>query len=201
MTSDGDIGRQLAILKGRLAALDREPTARGALSPPRQAYSEPRRVEKGFASFSETSVSLQLVTPSEVSGHTARLAVYDNRAYLAHMVDGEADMAVAGVVPKAKQTARSRVQGGPVRAAGSAPLLASVLEEARLAGLFEGEKTEHVSFRAPPALVEAAKREAGVSSTSELGVLALAMLARPDPVAAFFRRTAGRLGADHDLEY
>ncbi len=79
--------------------------------------------------------------------------------------------------------------------------LTSVLEEARHAGLLDGEKTEHVSFRAPPALVEAAKREAGVSSTSELGVLALAMLARPDPVAAFFRRTEGRLGPDHDLEY
>jgi len=40
-----------------------------------------------------------------------------------------------------------------------------------------------------------------VSSTSELGMMALAMLARPDPVAAFFRRTEGRLGPDHDLEY
>ncbi len=110
-------------------------------------------------------------------------------------------MTVAGVVPKAKQKARARTPGGPETATGSAPLLASVLEEARLAGLFDGEKTEHVSFRAPPALVEAAKREAGVSSTSELGVMALAMLARPDPVAAFFRRTEGRLGPDHDLEY
>jgi len=89
----------------------------------------------------------------------------------------------------------------PTMASGPAPLHASVMEEARRAGLFEGEKTEHVSFRAPPALVEAAKREAGISSTSELGVLALAMLARPDPVAAFFRRTDGRLGPDHDLEY
>jgi hypothetical protein len=40
-----------------------------------------------------------------------------------------------------------------------------------------------------------------VSSTSKLGVMALAMLARHDPVAAFFRRTEGRLGPDHDLEY
>lgn len=77
----------------------------------------------------------------------------------------------------------------------------SVLEEARRAGLFDGEKTEHVSFRAPPALVEAAKREAGLYSTSELGILALAMLARPDPVAAFFRHTEGALGSGHDLEY
>lgn len=81
------------------------------------------------------------------------------------------------------------------------PLTASVLEEARRAGLLEGDKSEHVSFRAPPALVAAAKREAGISSTSELGVLALAMLARPDPVAAFFRRTEGQLGPDHDLDY
>ncbi|GJE58284.1 hypothetical protein [Methylobacterium trifolii] len=81
------------------------------------------------------------------------------------------------------------------------PAHAAALEEARRAGLFDGDKTEHVSFRAPPALVEAAKREAGLSSTTELGMLALAMLARPDPLAAFFRRTEGRLGPEHDLEY
>ncbi len=108
-------------------------------------------------------------------------------------------MMVASRVPKAKQSAGARSPGMPAKAPGSA--LATVLQEARLAGLLDGEKTEHVSFRAPPALVEAAKREAGVSSTSELGVMALAMLARPDPVAAFFRRTEGRLGPDHDLEY
>ena len=75
-----------------------------------------------------------------------------------------------------------------------------MLEEARRTGLLGGEKSEHVSFRAPPALVEAAKRETGVTSTSELGVLALAMLAQPDPVVAFLRRTRGRLGQDHQLE-
>jgi hypothetical protein len=36
---------------------------------------------------------------------------------------------------------------------------------------------------------------------TELGVLALAMLAQPDPVAAFFKRTHGRLGETHTLEY
>ena len=81
------------------------------------------------------------------------------------------------------------------------PFGASILEEARQAGLLDGEKTEHVSFRAPPALVEAAKREAGITSTSELGVLALALLARPDPFKDFFKRTRGRLGPDHNLEY
>jgi hypothetical protein len=78
---------------------------------------------------------------------------------------------------------------------------AAVLEEARAAGLLEGEKSEHVSFRAPPALIEAAKREAGVTSTTELGLLALALLAQPDAVASAMRRTRGRLGPDHQLEY
>ncbi len=87
------------------------------------------------------------------------------------------------------------------RPLGSGPLHGSVLEEARRAGLLDGDKTEHVSFRAPPALLDAAKRETGVTSTTELGLLALAILARPDPVAAFLRRTEGRLGPDHDLDY
>ena len=77
---------------------------------------------------------------------------------------------------------------------------ASVLEEAKRGGLLEGDKSQHFSFRAPPALIEAAKRETGVTSTSELGVLALAMLAQPDPVAALMRRTRGQLGEDHQLE-
>src|ERR1700742_3122609 len=95
---------------------------------------------------------------------------------------------------RTKQPARAKPGARLARSLGSAPLMASLIEEARRAGLLDGDKTEHVSFRAPPALVEAAKREAGVSSTSELGVMALAMLARPDPVATFFRRTEGRLG-------
>jgi hypothetical protein len=78
---------------------------------------------------------------------------------------------------------------------------AAALEDAHRAGLLDGEKTAHVSFRAPPALVEAAKRESGVTSMTELGVVALAMLAQPDPVAAFLKRTRGRLGRTHTLEY
>ncbi len=91
------------------------------------------------------------------------------------------------------------------RVALNAPSLAfahsTVLEEARAAGLLEGEKSEHVSFRAPPALIEAAKREAGVTSTTELGLLALALLAQPDPVVSAMRRARGRLGSDHQLDY
>jgi len=77
---------------------------------------------------------------------------------------------------------------------------AALLEEARQAGLLDG-KTEHVSFRVPKALLDAAKRETGLPSTSELGLAALAMLARPDPVAAAMRRISGTLGPSHTLEY
>jgi hypothetical protein len=78
---------------------------------------------------------------------------------------------------------------------------AVVLEEARRAGLLDGERSEHVSFRAPKALIEAAMRESGVTKTTELGILALAMLAQPDPTANFLRATRGKLGSDHELDY
>lgn len=77
---------------------------------------------------------------------------------------------------------------------------ATLLEDARAAGLLDGGKSEHVSFRAPPGLIAAAKREAGVTSTTELGLLALALLAQPDPVVGAMRRNRGRLGAGHRLD-
>lgn len=114
-------------------------------------------------------------------------------------------MASVKPAPATRPKRRSRTASVPPTAASlastPATVHASVLEEAHRTGLLDGEKSEHVSFRAPPALVEAAKRATGVTSTSELGMLALAVLAQPDPVAAFFRRTEGRLGPDHDLEY
>jgi hypothetical protein len=93
--------------------------------------------------------------------------------------------------PEAKATVERKVAAD----------LTAALEHPRQAGVLDGNRTEHVSFRAPPALVEAAKCEAGVESTTELGILALAMLAQPDPVATFFKRTDGQLGEDHTLEY
>jgi hypothetical protein len=78
---------------------------------------------------------------------------------------------------------------------------AAVLEEARRAGLLDGDKSEHVSFRAPKALIEAAMRESGVTKPTELGLLALAMLAQPDPTANFLKAARGKLGPDHQLDY
>lgn len=104
--------------------------------------------------------------------------------------------------PKSKRRSAGRSTLSPTAPPSSAPPVhASVLEEARRTGLLDGDKSEHVSFRASPALVEAAKRETGVNSTSELGILALAMLAQPDPVVALMRQMRGALGKDHTLEY
>lgn len=75
-----------------------------------------------------------------------------------------------------------------------------IIEEARQAGLLD-DRTEHVSFRAPKALIEAAMRQSGVRRPTELGVLALATLAQPDPAAEFMKQTRGRLGADHKLDH
>jgi hypothetical protein len=83
---------------------------------------------------------------------------------------------------------------------GSAKHTAVVVEEARRAGLLAGERTEHVSFRAPKALLEAAQRETGITSPTELGILALATLAQPDPAAEYLKRSYGVLGKDHKLE-
>lgn len=68
-------------------------------------------------------------------------------------------------------------------------------------GPVDGHRSEHVSFSAPSALIEAAKRGAGVTSTPELCLLGLSLLAQPDPVVSAMRQTRGRLGSHHQLEY
>lgn len=78
---------------------------------------------------------------------------------------------------------------------------ATALEDARLTGLLDGERDVHVSFRAPRALVEAARRISGAKRPTDLGLIALALAAQEDPVAAYLKRTRGALGSDHKLEY
>jgi hypothetical protein len=69
------------------------------------------------------------------------------------------------------------------------------------AGLLDGDKTEHVGFWAPSALVEAVRRETGINSLAQLGILALARMAQPDPVAEFLKRAKGALGLGHKLDH
>lgn len=104
--------------------------------------------------------------------------------------------------PTRKRTTTERAVAPQAMPSGAMATGASVvLEEARRAGLLDGDKTEHISFRAPKALIEAAKRESGATKLTELGILALAMLAQPDPAAAFLKETRGKLGTKHQLDY
>src|SRR5437899_5992674 len=100
----------------------------------------------------------------------------------------ELDMATARVVKRRESKASVN------RQTASRLTTAVAIEDARRAGLLDGDKTEHLSFRAPKALVEAAKRESGINSPTDLGILALATLAQPDPVASFLKRTHRKLG-------
>jgi hypothetical protein len=111
-------------------------------------------------------------------------------------------MVAKTAIPKAKPvSARSAAKIARSAAAGRIKGASIVMEEARRAGLLDGDRTEHVSFRAPKALIEAAKRESGATRPTELGLLALAMLAQPDPTAHFLKETRGKLGVDHQLDY
>lgn len=94
-----------------------------------------------------------------------------------------------------KNTATPQIEAEP-----AASRVAVVVEEARRAGLLDGDRTEHVSFRAPKALLEAAQRETGITSPTQLGILALATLAQPDPAADYLKKSFGVLGKGHTLE-
>lgn len=127
------------------------------------------------------------------------LALCDKEVHIAHMTAGDAS----------KSSGRCRAVGGQgvsgtdfgTGASGKRTSVASAaVEEARRAGLLDGERTEHVSFRAPRALIEAARRETGIQSKTELGIAAFASLASPDPVAAFMKRTRGRLAGLPKIE-
>jgi hypothetical protein len=148
-------------------------------------------------------VAMQRDGFADAHGSSFRLAACDSICYSAHVSRPEAAMAELKSIPIPKPARRPSGKAALAHGARApaTPVHASVLEEAARAGLLAGEKSEHVSFRAPPALVEAAKRETGITSTSELGVLALAMLAQPDPVVEYMKRTSGALGKDHTLEY
>ncbi|WP_156398625.1 hypothetical protein [Mesorhizobium sp. Root102] len=101
----------------------------------------------------------------------------------------------------ARALKRGETKASATRQSASRSNAAVAIEDARRAGLLDGDKTEHLSFRAPKALVEAAKRESGIDSPTDLGILALATLAQPDPVASFLKRTHGKLGPGHALEF
>jgi len=102
-----------------------------------------------------------------------------------------ASVAAARVPARAKAASR---QSPPVS-------MSHLIDEAAVAGLLAGEKSEHVTARTTRALLAAARRQTGIASVSKLIEVALAALALPDPVARFMREHRGELGRDHGLEY
>jgi hypothetical protein len=77
----------------------------------------------------------------------------------------------------------------------------AAVEDARQAGLLVGGDTEHLSLRVPRLLLEEARRQTGISSPTQLGIAALALLAQPDPVAEFMRKTRGELAGLPPIEF
>lgn len=122
------------------------------------------------------TVGRNLHTVDESRGRAPDQALRD------HEVAPEANTS-GGPAPQVRLTGRSgRRRGAP-------------------SGLARGRSDPACQLPAPQALVDAAMREAGVTSPTELGVAALAMIAQPDPVAAFFKESFGALGPDFDLDY
>jgi topoisomerase IA-like protein len=79
--------------------------------------------------------------------------------------------------------------------------MSHVIDDAKNAGLLDGEKSEHITARTTAALLKEAQRQTGITSKTVLVEVALASLALPDPVAQFMKEHRGELGEDHVLDY
>jgi hypothetical protein len=67
-------------------------------------------------------------------------------------------------------------------------------------GKLKGSRTERLSARVDPGLIEAARAKTGLGNDSELVNAALAVLAAPDDFGPWFAAQAGRLPKDFELE-
>lgn len=80
-------------------------------------------------------------------------------------------------------------------------VLESALSYAAAHGLVrEGSKTERISARVDPALLQAAKEKTGIASTTDLVEAALARLAAADDFGAWLVSQRGTVAEDLDLE-
>jgi hypothetical protein len=70
----------------------------------------------------------------------------------------------------------------------------------RDAGLLATE-TEHISLRVPKGLLEAAKRETGLTSNTDLGLVAFSSMAVTAPFSKVMEELWGMLGPARTLEY
>jgi hypothetical protein len=67
-------------------------------------------------------------------------------------------------------------------------------------GKLKGSRTERLSARVDPGLINAARTKTGLDNNSELINVALAVLAAPDDFGPWFAAQAGRLPKDFELE-
>jgi hypothetical protein len=67
-------------------------------------------------------------------------------------------------------------------------------------GKLKGSRTERLSARVDPGLINAARAKTGLGNDSELVNAALAVLAAPDDFGPWFAAQAGRLPKDFELE-
>ena len=77
---------------------------------------------------------------------------------------------------------------------------AKVAATAEREGLLDGVRAS-VGARIPPSLLEAAKRSAGMTSTTEVIEYALSKLALEDEFGALLTARSGRAAKDLDLEF
>ena len=102
---------------------------------------------------------------------------------------------------KASGNPKKRRRRISLRQAAAAGRMSFIIDDAKNAGLLDGEKSEHITARTTPALLEEARRQTGITSKTVLVEVALAALALPDPVAKFMKEHRGELGEDHTLDY
>ena len=106
-----------------------------------------------------------------------------------------------GAVEVALELAGKPARRGTSRPAKAVGRMSYIVDDARKAGLLDGERSAHVTARTTPALLREAQRRTGITSKTVLVEVALATLALPDPVAKFMKEHRGKLGEDHALEY
>jgi hypothetical protein len=67
-------------------------------------------------------------------------------------------------------------------------------------GTLAGARTQRLSARVDPGLMDAARRRTGIGNDSDLVNAALAVIAAPDDFGPWFAAQAGRLPPDFELE-
>ena len=103
-----------------------------------------------------------------------------------------------GAAPELAGKPAGRSTSRPAKSVGR---MSYIIDDAKRAGLLDGERSVHVTARTTPALLREAQRRTGIASKTVLVEVALATLALPDPVAKFMKEHRGELGEDHELEY